>query len=65
MKKTWDVKDVEIVPMRVSVEEYSQRLDEVAELVYRYFCQLLENQSQAPETKPADNSRKKRTGTDG
>ena len=48
MKKTWDVKDVEIVPMRVSVEEYSQRLDEVAELVYRYFCQLLENQSEAP-----------------
>lgn len=47
------------------VEEYSQRLDEVAELVYRYFCQLLENQSEAPETKPADNDRKQRTGTDG
>lgn len=63
MKKSWDVKDVEIIPMRVSIEEYNQRLDEAAEMVYRYFCQLLEDQVLAPETiadEPAG-----RTGTDG
>lgn len=65
MKKTWDVKDVEMIPMRVSIEEYNQRLDEAAEMVYRYFCQLLEGQSKAPETLNAEKFREKRTGTDG
>lgn len=65
MKKTWDAKDVEIIPMRISLEEYSQRLDETAELVYRYFCQLHEDQALAPETLNAEQFREERTGTDG
>ncbi|MCO5114331.1 MAG: hypothetical protein M9899_09150 [Bdellovibrionaceae bacterium] len=65
MKKSWDVKDVEIIPMRVSIEEYNQRLDEAAEMVYRYFCQLLENQVLAPETLNVEEYHKQRTGTDG
>ena len=64
MKKTWDVKEVEIIPMRVTDEEYSQRLDEMAELVYRYFCQLCEYQVLAPETLITKES-VGRTGTDG
>ena len=65
MKKTWDAKEVEIIPMRVPIEEYNQRLDEAAEMVYRHFCQLLEDQSKAPETNVAEKFREKRTGTDG
>jgi len=65
MKKTWDVKDVEIVPMILPVEEYNQRLEEAAELVYRYFCQLQENQALVPETETANHICEKRTGTNG
>jgi hypothetical protein len=63
MKKKWDVKEIEIIPMRISHEEYERLLDETAELVYRYFCQLQEDQSLAPvtDTAPAVG----RTGTDG
>lgn len=64
MKKSWDVKNVEMISMRVESEEYSQWLDELAELVYRYFCQLQENQTLAPETLIAEES-VGRTGTDG
>lgn len=64
MKKSWDVKNVEMIPMRVTDEEYSQRLDELAEFVYRYFCQLQEDQPKAPETLVTENSVGK-TGTDG
>ncbi|HMN68597.1 MAG TPA: hypothetical protein PKC28_08655 [Bdellovibrionales bacterium] len=64
MKKSWDVKSVEMIPMRVESEEYSQRLDELAEFVYRYFCQLQEDQTLAPVTEIADQS-VGRTGTDG
>lgn len=64
MKKTWDVKKIEMIPMRVTDEEFGQRLDEMAELVYRYFCQLLENHVLVPETLIAENS-VGRTGTDG
>lgn len=49
--------------MRVSIEEYNQRLDETAEMVYRYFCQLLEDQVLAPETNVEESAG--RTGTDG
>lgn len=64
MKKSWDVKNVEMISMRVESEEYSQRLDELAELAYRYFCQLQEDQSLAPETLITEES-VGRTGTDG
>lgn len=63
MKKSWDAKDIEIIPMRVSIEEYNQRLDEASEMVYRYFCQLLEDQVLAPETNVEESTG--RTGTDG
>lgn len=61
MKKTWELKKIEIIPMRVPSEEYEQLLDEVAELVYRYICQLQD------KTKASEFSMDrtiKRTGTD-
>lgn len=64
MKKSWDVKNVEMIPMRVTYEEYSQRLDELAEFVYRYFCQLQEDQTLSPETLITVET-VGRTGTDG
>lgn len=64
MKKSWDVKNVEMIPVRVESEEHGQRLDELAELVYCYFCQLQENQTLAPETLVTEIS-VGRTGTDG
>lgn len=42
MKKSWDIESFEMTPMRVSFEEYNQLLDEMAELVYGYLCQLHE-----------------------
>ena len=62
MKKTWDVSEIEIIPMRVSPEEYNQLLEEFAEMVYTYFSQLSENQTLAPETNTA--IAVGRTGTD-
>lgn len=64
MKKSWDVKNVEMIPMSIDIEEYSQRLDELAEFVYRYFCQLQEDQTLAPVTEITEDS-VGRTGTDG
>ncbi len=64
MKKTWDVKDFEIIPMRIPTEEYNQLLDETAELVYRYFCQLCEIKNLAPVTDTVNQTHEKRTGTD-
>ncbi len=63
MKKTWSVNQVEIMPVEISDEEYNQLLDEMAEMVYRYFCQLSENQSKAPVTNTTPVVG--RTGTDG
>jgi hypothetical protein len=59
MKRTWACSKVEVIHSILSVEEYDQILDEWAEVVYRYLCQLHENQAEAPETLT------KRTGTDG
>lgn len=61
MKKSWELEKCEIIPMRVPTEEYEQILDEVAELVYCYICQL-QDKTKASEflmDQPI-----KRTGTD-
>ncbi len=63
MKKSWDAKKVEIIPMRISAENYDQLLDETAEFVYRYFCQLLEIKLEASVTNTEISV--DRTGTDG
>ncbi len=63
MKKSWEVKKYEIISMRVEFEEYNQLLEEMAELVYVYLCQLPEKESFAPETNTA--LAVGRTGTDG
>lgn len=63
MKRTWECLSIEVVHSRENVEEYEQRLDDWAEIVYRYLCQLPENQSEAPETNTARTA--ERTGTDG
>ena len=62
MKKIWNVSKVEIIPMRVSSEEYNQLLEEMADMVYRYLCQLSENHVLAPEPNIAPAVG--RTGTD-
>lgn len=54
---------MEVIHSRETIEEYEQRLDEWAEIVYRYLCQLSENQSRVSETIPAKTA--ERTGTDG
>lgn len=63
MKKTWECSQVEVVHSRDTIEEYKQRLDEWAEIIYRYLCQLPENQSKGSETMTARTA--ERTGTDG
>lgn len=63
MKKTWECLNIEVIHSREKIEEYEQRLDEWAEIVYRYLCQLHENQSKVSETIPARTA--ERTGTDG
>lgn len=59
MKRTWECTQVEIVHSILPDEEYNQILEEYAEMVYCYFCQLQEIKPEAPELLT------KRTGTDG
>lgn len=62
MKKSWDIESYEMIPMRVESEEYNQLLDEMAELVYGYLCQLHETTlaSEIDVTQVTE-----RTGSDG
>lgn len=55
--------NVEVVHSRENYEEYERLLDEWSEIVYRYLCQLSENQSKVSELNPAKTA--ERTGTDG
>ncbi len=51
MRKIWDVSpEIEVLSTYATRQEMDQRLDEMAELVYRHFCQLSANRSLAPET---------------
>ncbi len=59
MKKIWETPQVEIEYEIVSVEQFKQRLDEWAEIVYCHFCQLHTDQAEVSEPL------QKRTGTDG
>ena len=62
MKKSWAIEEFEMIPMRVESEEYNQLLDEMAELVYCYFCQLHET----PKASEIDVTQvTERTGSDG
>lgn len=62
MKKSWDIESFEMIPMRVEFEEYNQLLDEMAELVYGYLCQLHET----PKASEMDvTTITERTGSDG
>lgn len=55
--------NVEVVHSRENYEEYDRLLEEWSEIVYRYLCQLPENQSKVSETIPAKTA--ERTGTNG
>ena len=46
----WDAQSVEVQEFTVTRDEYNQRLDEWAAVVYDYFCQLSQDQKQAPES---------------
>lgn len=59
MKKVWEIPQIESEFLIVSKEEFEQRLDEWAEIVYRHICQLQKDQAEVSETLT------KRTGTDG
>lgn len=62
MEKSWVIEQIEMIPMRVEFEEYNQLLDEMAELVYGYLCQLHET----PKASEMDVTQvTERTGSDG
>lgn len=63
MKGTWELMNVEVVHSRENHEEYDRLLEEWSEIVYRYFCQLRENQS--PKASETNTANAGRTGTDG
>lgn len=59
MKKVWEIPQIEIKYEIVTDEQFEQRLDEWAEIVYRHICQLQNDQAEVSEPLT------KRTGTDG
>lgn len=59
MAKRWQPNDVQMTASVVTEEVHNQLLDEAAEIVYDYFCQLRQEESTVPETLTA------RTGSDG
>lgn len=63
MKGTWEFPQVEIDHAIVPDEEFNQLLDEWAEIVYRYLCQLTEIKTcGSRNSMPFEAGR---TGTDG
>lgn len=63
MKRTWEFSQVEMSHATIPDDEFNQILDEWAGIVYRYLCQLTEEQAKAsrnPMPLAAE-----RTGTDG
>lgn len=61
MSKSWEIKSCEVLFEKVSTEEFKQIIDEFAELVYGYLCQLSES-SLEPEIRSLIVA--ERTGTD-
>ena len=62
MSKKWEIKNCEVVFEQIAAEEFKQIIDEYAELVYGYLCQLSEL-SLDPEIRSPITV--ERTGTDG
>lgn len=62
MKRIWERSHVEVVHSRVTTEEYNQLLEEWAEMVYQYLCQLPEKSPEVPNL--TAQTEHKRTGTD-
>jgi hypothetical protein len=50
MKRSWECAQIEVIHVRTSSEKYEQALDEFTKLIYDSFCQLDENQFEAPQT---------------
>ncbi len=63
MKRIWEFTQVEIDHVIVPDEEFNHRLDEWAEIVYGYLCQLSEKQAKASQHSMPEMAG--RTGTDG
>lgn len=63
MKRTWEFAQVEIDHAIIPDEEFNQLLDEWAEVVYRYLCQLTEEQAKVSQNSLPTTAG--RTGTDG
>ncbi len=47
MNPKWSVEKIDVVDALVDRDEMNRALDEFAEIVYLYFCQLDKNQIQA------------------
>ena len=60
MKRVWEKPQIEIEHAILQNEEFEQLLDEWAEIVYRHFCQL-QNEDLVLDSPTL----MKRTGTDG
>jgi hypothetical protein len=50
MRKPWEIDKTEIEYIAVKGDEFSQSLDELAQMVYFYLCQLDEHQILASPT---------------
>ncbi len=48
MRRIWEVFRIDVVHLQESPEEYNQTLDQWAEFVYCYICQLPDNQAEVP-----------------
>jgi len=64
MANRWEPKTIEINYCGAEKKEQRTRLEEVADILYLYFCQL-ERESTPAETTAAVPSITRRTGTDG
>ena len=49
-QKSWECHKLELIPLSVNQDEYTHSVDELADLIYKYICQLELNQSKAPVT---------------
>ena len=50
MRRLWQFENIEILKLRVSHEDYEASVDDLADLIYKYLCQLQSDQILASET---------------
>ena len=63
MKKKWEPKSIELIPVIITTEEFDQLLEEYAEILYVELRQLSQRQNLC--SAPTNNQVEGRTGTNG